>query len=108
MDDDGIIWWPPKRIHTLREETRRDPSPQCCNFEIENEAGSYLIFADFLDWCYAYAICCNDGPNRGKVALVGLNPDRFVAKSFETFVRLAAVGSNRLHSPVGDYFLDLV
>lgn len=53
---------------------------------IAAEAHSYLFFADYSIWCWAWAICCGDGPNRGKVALVGGAPDRIVADSFSDFV----------------------
>jgi hypothetical protein len=50
------------------------------------EANAYLFFADYLIWCWAWAVCCSDGPNRGKVALIGGMPDGFVAGSFTEFV----------------------
>lgn len=107
MHGGGIIWWPPERIKSLRDECGSETPNEQLNAEIEVEADTYLIFADYLDWCYAYAICCSVGPNRGKIALIAVRPDRFVASSFVTFVDLVAADSDRLHSPVGDHFTDV-
>ena len=107
MDAGGIIWWAVPRIRSLRDECGNGTPAEQLNREIEEEASSYLVFADYLDWCYAYAICCSDGPNRGRIALIGVRPDRFVANSFTSFVRLAAGGSERLHSPTGDSLTDV-
>lgn len=96
-DDRCFVWWAPERIKSLRDECPDEMPAEQRNCEIDDEADRYLVFADFLDWCYAYAICCSDGPNRGKVALISASPDRFVADSFTHFVRLAASDSRRLH-----------
>ena len=96
-DDRGFTWWDTGRIRSLEEECGSDTPAAQRNAEIEAEPGAYLVFADFLYWCYAYAICCSEGPNRGRVALVGAAPDRFVAWSFTEFVNLAAQESDRLH-----------
>src|SRR3954469_25198206 len=84
MDDGGIIWWAAERIKSLRDECGPTTPDAQRNPDIESEAHQYLVFADYLDWCYAYAICCSEGANRGKVALIGVKPDRFVARSFST------------------------
>jgi len=107
MDAHGIIWWSATRLRRLSDECGCSKHG---NTEIADEADRYLVFADFLDWCYAYAICCSAGPNRGRVALVGNDgkPGRFVAASFASFLKLAAAGSDRLHSPVGDHYTDIV
>lgn len=55
MDDFGTIWWSADRIKSLRDECGNDPGGQP-NADIEAEADEYVVFADFLDWCYAYAI----------------------------------------------------
>jgi hypothetical protein len=108
MDYDGIIWWAPERIKSLPDECRARPGDDPLNPEIGAEASTYLVFADLLDWCNAYALCCSEGPNRGKVAIIREGPGGFVAASFSSFVRLAKKGSPRLHSPAGDGFTDLV
>lgn len=101
-DDHGIIWWGLESVKGLADECPDPPLPEQINTEIEKEASTYVVFADFLCWCYAYAICCSDGPNRGRVALIGGLPDFFVANSFSEFEALAATNSNTLHSPATD------
>lgn len=108
MDKGGIIWWSAERIKNGQDEYG-------CKIQISNnkhvdeiDENKYLIFADFLDWCYAYAICCSDGEDRGKIAIIGSLSNRFVAKNFSSFVKLAASYSLRLHSPGGDNFTDII
>ena len=38
-------------------------------------------------WSWAWAICCEEGGDRGKVALIGGAPDRIVVSSFTEFVK---------------------
>jgi hypothetical protein len=102
MDDFGMIWWGAERIKSLRDECGDESPGGQPNAKIGDEADQYLVFADFLIWCYAYAICCSDGPNRGRIALIGAQPDRFVAGSFSSFLTLAAQDSPLIHSPAGD------
>lgn len=107
VDEGGISWWAVDRIASWHE--LHDNLPDGIRLpEIEDHASEYLVFADFLDWCCAWAICCAEGSNRGKVALIGVTPDRFVAGSFLSFTRLAANDSDRLHSPAGDHYLDVI
>ena len=98
-DPRHFIWWAPQNIKSLTEECGSTTSSDQVNREIECEADQYLVFADFLAWCYAYAICCSQGPNKGKIALIGGRPDGFVASSFSHFVALAADDSQLLHVP---------
>lgn len=107
IDKNGINWWSPEHIKSVGEERAIAASDSLLP-EIKNAADSYLIFADYLDRCYDYAICCSDGPDRGKIALVGTTPGRFVASSFLTFVQLATADSDRIHAPAGDRYTDLI
>jgi SMI1 / KNR4 family (SUKH-1) len=78
-DPEGTNWCQLSEIKSVRE---------VCEFDrvtLEND-DKQLIFADFLVWCYAWAVDCSDGPNRGKVAVVGLGADHYVADSFNEFV----------------------
>jgi hypothetical protein len=45
------------------------------------------FFADYLIWCWAWAIVCGDDENRGRVVVIS-GHDRFVADSFAQFVDL--------------------
>jgi len=81
-DDGDAIWWPVHRIRNIPDEYQhpiRHPV-------IARDARTYLFFADFMIWCWAWAICCGDGGDRGKVAVINGNSDRFVADSFSQFV----------------------
>ncbi len=96
MDDIGTQWWSPNEIKSISDECR-DAPPGQINPEIENEKDFYLVFSDYLIWCYAWAICCSDGPNHGRVALIGGLPDAFVADSFCDFLRLELSDAHEIH-----------
>jgi len=81
MDDDYIDWWPIARIKNISDEFEY----QIGNPEIAKSASKYLFFADYLIWCWAWAICCDPGPHYGKIAVIG-DQGKFVADSFEEFV----------------------
>lgn len=83
-DDHETNWWAVHRIRNIPNEYEWSIG----NEAIAQEAERFLFFADFLIWSWAWAICCSDGPNRGKVALIGGDPDWFVADSFAQFVEL--------------------
>lgn len=95
-DHIGTQWWTINEIKNIPDECPDGPvgGP---NPEIEAERDYYLVFADFLIWCYAWAICCSDGPNRGRVALIGGAPDGFVADSFREFVALELTDDACIH-----------
>ena len=96
MDDLGTQWWAANEIKSISDECPDGPPGQI-NPEIELEKDAYLIFSDYLIWCYAWAICCSSGPNRGKIALIGGQPDAFVAKSFRDFLRLELTDDLAIH-----------
>lgn len=98
MDDFGFIWWAADRLKNIPDECGTEAAPIGCQ-AIEADAEHYLIFADFLDWCYAYAICCSQGEHRGKIALIA-EGSRFVADSFSQFVELALDDAREIH--IGD------
>lgn len=82
-DNGDAIWWSPERLKNIPEEYEHpidDP-------RIAQKAQTYLFFADYMIWSWAWAICCEEGEDRGKVALIGGAPDRIVASSFTEFVK---------------------
>ncbi|HSI16789.1 MAG TPA: SMI1/KNR4 family protein [Sphingomonas sp.] len=82
MDAECTTWWPFERLRTLPEECPGDaPAPI-----LRGRDAQCVVFADHLVWCWAWAICCGDDGNYGKVLLV-CGDDRFVADSFTDFVR---------------------
>ncbi len=81
-DDEMVIWWPIERLKNIPDEYEyavKDP-------RVASNAKDWLFFADFSLWCWAWAICCGEGEDRGRIALVGGSPDRIVAGSFAEFV----------------------
>lgn len=81
-DENAGDWWPLADIKSIPEEYKHRISDK----EIEGEGASCLFFADYMIWCWAWAICCAEGPYYGRVVVIdGLN-DRFSAYSFSAFV----------------------
>jgi hypothetical protein len=82
LDQQGITWWPLDCIENVADEY---PHP-IRDATIARDSATYLFFADYLIWCWAWAIACGDDENRGRVVVItGIN-DRFVADSFAEFV----------------------
>ena len=81
-DDEDTIWWPVTRIRNIPEEYEHEIADE----RIAAKAGQYLFFADYSIWCWAWAIACTEDEDRGRVVIIGGNPDRFVADSFSDFV----------------------
>ena len=96
MDDIGTQWWAARDIKSIADECP-EGSPGKLNADIERESAQYLVFADYLMWCYAWAICCSEGHNRGKIALIGGAPDMFVADSFRDFLKLEMGDALEIH-----------
>jgi hypothetical protein len=80
-DDELVLWWPTGRLRNLPEEYPQGSA----NPEVVRETNRYIFFADYSIWCWAWAICCGNGENRGKVAVIGTSDDPFVANSFSDF-----------------------
>jgi len=80
-DKENTTWWAFDRIKNVPEEYEHE----VLNAEISAHAGQYLFFADYCIWCWAWAISCTDDSNRGRVAIIGGSPDRFVADTFSEF-----------------------
>ena len=84
LDENYTTWWEFHRIQNIPDKYNH----QISNPAIEAHKSQYLFFADYLMWCYAWAISCTDDENRGKIALIGGTTDRFVANNFSEFVDL--------------------
>jgi len=91
-DDEMVIWWPIERLRNIPDEYE---SP-VTEMQVATTAADWLFFADFSLWCWAWAINCGDGEDRGKVALIGGSPDRVVAGSFANFVERHLTDPNSL------------
>ena len=74
-------WWPLHRLKNIVEEYEH----KVPDTTIAKDAAKYIFFADYLIWCWAWAIDCGDDENRGRVVVIS-GRDRFVADSFGRFV----------------------
>jgi hypothetical protein len=89
--DDATSWWHLSRIRNIPEEYEHaitDPI-------IARDSAKYLFFADYAIWCWAWAICCDNGENRGRVAVIS-GRDRLVADSFTEFAVSYVTDQKRL------------
>lgn len=81
-DDGDVIWWSPSRIRNIPEEYAHPLE----NRAVAAKAEHCLFFADYLIWCWAWIICCEEGQDYGRIAVIGAG-DRWVADSFTDFVK---------------------
>jgi hypothetical protein len=81
-DEGDGTWWSPERIRNIPEEYGHVLE----NPAIAARAERCLFFLDHLAWCWAWAICCEPGPDHGKVALI-IGEGFWVADTFSDFVR---------------------
>lgn len=89
--DEVVGWWPLDRIKNIHDEYQHAVR----NPQVVASIGTYLFFADYLAWCWAWAIACGDDENRGRVVAIS-GHDRFVADSFSDFVDLYIVNQDTL------------
>jgi len=85
-DSEGFSFWPLTKICPVPES-----SESAGRFP---DAGAYFIFADYLQWSWAYAIRLTADETSGPIVIVGTkdgNPQR-VAESFTTFAELYLQG----------------
>lgn len=93
LDDEWTMWWGLEAICSVA-----DGSEHPIKGELEGvDTNKYLFFADAMAWAWAWAIACTDDDHRGKIVItVGTN-DRFVADSFDDFLRLYAENPEQLY-----------
>jgi hypothetical protein len=53
MDNEMVTWWNFDRIKNIPDEYAHELGPV-----ITNGGREFLFFADYLDWCWAWAISC--------------------------------------------------
>ncbi|WP_443747574.1 SMI1/KNR4 family protein [Asticcacaulis solisilvae] len=86
-DAENTTWWGLDQIGSLP-----DAHPYAAAGELARLAvDKYLVFADYMVWCWAWAINCGDDEHRGKIAIIDGSADRFVAGSFRDFLQLYTV-----------------
>jgi len=81
MDKNLTTWWDISRIAS---EQAINSQPIAIDGDPANPH-KYLIFADYMIWCWAWAIACGDTDQRGKIMVLGDSPG-IVADNFATFV----------------------
>ena len=74
-------WFALDRIKSVTEEYEHTIDDQT----IAENAGTYLFFADYSIWIWAWAISCGEGKDRGRI-VVFFSADRVVADNFAQFV----------------------
>ena len=96
QDKAGFSFWPRKRIKTAAEEAH-DHTTGYWSFRDQN---SLFLFADYLDWSWAYAIRLLKSPSaETPVFIIGKRESPIeIAKSFSEFVDLYVVDSPILYN----------
>ena len=85
-DSEDVIWWSADRLKNIPEEYEHEIT----DTRIAASATRYIFFADYCIWMWAWAICCDEGQDYGKVAMIG-GAGQFVANSFTEFVEAYVV-----------------
>ena len=81
-DVETVTWWSPSNLKNIPDETTHPIR----NLSVEKRAQTYLFFADYLIGSSAWAICCDQGSDRGKIVSIDGGRDAFVAPSFTAFL----------------------
>lgn len=80
-DSEGTNWWPLADLKSARDE--------CAGWEggtgLQDD-DKVIVFADYLIWCFAWAIDCSEGINRGKVIVLTGTTNPRVAENFDDFL----------------------
>lgn len=96
-DQHDICWWPIDAVKPVPEEASGRADEPAMARALGGEPEKYLFFADYMGWAYAWAICCSDGPQRGKVVLICTGVEGVVADSFSEFAARAVTNSPDIH-----------
>ena len=82
-DQRGFAFWPLIRVNSVAEECAKQSVP----IRAVDKPNEYFVFADYMQWSWAYAIYLGpSGPNQ--VIHVGTVQPKVVAGSFTEFVGL--------------------
>jgi hypothetical protein len=94
-DKNGFSFWELSRVRPAAEELAEAGPPHEAGPELDH----YFVFADYLDWSWAYAIRLTSDPlEGGRVVMLGMGgvpPE--IASSFGEFVDLVIRDSPRLY-----------
>ncbi|WP_114951989.1 SMI1/KNR4 family protein [Sphingosinicella terrae] len=92
-----ICWWSLDAIRSVPEELGYRAQATKMERALGGEPEKHVFFADYMGWAYAWAICCSDGPDRGRIGLICTGFEGFVADSFSEFATLAMANSPTIH-----------
>ena len=81
LDLHDSSWWSLAELKNLPEENEYEIT----NPMLAKTAKQSVFFADYLIWCWAWAINCAEGENYGRIFVVS-DDERIVADSFSEFV----------------------
>jgi hypothetical protein len=83
-DKDGFSFWPLERVKPAREETQKHKS---LLLSVE-PPDHYFLFADYMQWSWAYAIRLGSNTHVNDVILVGTRKPQKAASTFSEFLEL--------------------
>jgi len=97
QDKEGYSFWPLRKVKSVSDEATISGN----SWRTFPEAGSLFLFADYLDWSWAYAIrLLSDPLEGGRIFIIGKQETPIeVADSFSRFVELYLVDSPVLYGP---------
>jgi hypothetical protein len=97
-DPEGFRFWPVESYSPVAEQM----ALHGYDWPRIDGSGSYLVFCDYMQWSWAYAIRFDgsgDAEPGGRVVPVGMNEMFTVAESFSEFADLYLTDSERLYPP---------
>ena len=86
MDGEMTTWWELHRIRSLKEESEGRLGYRIKSPTFQKDARYYIVFADYMLWGWAWAICCKPGDDYGRILQMYKTED-FVSNSFDDFVQ---------------------
>ena len=93
-DRDGFLFWPLAFVKSVPAVCREERVP----LPTVDQLNQYFVFADYLQWSWAYAIYLADRTVAlNPVIMVGTYEPTVVAQSFSAFVELYLTGSDDLY-----------
>src|SRR5450432_2762420 len=95
-DSRGFCFWPLQRICSVFDDLKKNG-----RIDLSERLRSYFIFADYLQWSWAYAIKLSgeEGSRNSIVKVDG--PERLlkISDSFSEFIELYLADAKRLYDP---------
>jgi hypothetical protein len=93
-DEKGFAFWPLEDIKRVPVEC----STKSLGIPDIHGISDYFVFADYMQWSWAYAIRLSEG-NPGNILQFGIRKPRVIAENFSDFVRLYVSDSDQIYDP---------